>query len=32
MSKLATTIEADALSMVLDVYNAVDDSGNALTL
>jgi len=31
MSKLATTIEADALSMVLDVYNAVDDSGNALT-
>jgi hypothetical protein len=30
MSILATTIEADALSMVKDVYNAVDD--NAATL
>lgn len=30
MSVLATNIEADALSMVLDVYNAVDD--NAATL
>lgn len=31
MSVLATNIEADALSMVLDVYNAVDDNANALT-
>jgi hypothetical protein len=28
MSVLATAIEADALSMILDVYNAVDDSAN----
>lgn len=31
MSVLATNIEADALSMVLSVYNAVDDNANALT-
>jgi hypothetical protein len=31
MAVLATNIEADALSMVLDVYNAVDDNANALT-
>ena len=31
MSVLATQIEADALSMVLDVYNAVDDSAAALS-
>ncbi len=28
MSVLATQIEADALNMVLDVYNAVDDNAN----
>ena len=31
MSVLATQIEADALNMVLDVYNAVDDDANPLT-
>jgi len=31
MSVLATTIEADALSMVKDVYNAVDDNANELS-
>lgn len=31
MSVLATAIEADALNMVLDVYNAVDDNANPLT-
>jgi hypothetical protein len=31
MSVLAANIEADALSMVLQVYNAVDDNANALT-
>ncbi len=31
MSVLATQIEADALNMVLDVYNAVDDNANPLT-
>ena len=31
MSVLATNIEADALNMVLDVYNAVDDNGNPIT-
>lgn len=31
MAVLATNIEADALNMVLDVYNAVDDNANALT-
>ena len=31
MSVLATNIEADALSMIKDVYNAVDDNANALT-
>ena len=31
MSVLASNIEADALSMVLQVYNAVDDNANALT-
>jgi len=31
MSVLATNIEADALSMINDVYNAVDDNANALT-
>ncbi|MGH2505885.1 MAG: P22 phage major capsid protein family protein [Ktedonobacteraceae bacterium] len=31
MSVLATNIEADALSMILDVYNAVDDNGSPLT-
>lgn len=30
MSVLATNIEADALNMVLDVYNAVDDNANPL--
>lgn len=28
MSVLATNIEADALTMILDVYNAVDDNAN----
>src|ERR1017187_7541198 len=31
MSVLASNIEADALSMVLQVYNAVDDNANTLT-
>lgn len=31
ISVLATNIESDALSMVKDVYNAVDDNANALT-
>ena len=31
MAVLASNIEADALSMVLSVYNAVDDNANALT-
>jgi P22 coat protein - gene protein 5 len=31
MSVLATNIEADALSMVLNVYNAVDDNANPLS-
>ncbi len=31
MSVLATNIESDALSMIKDVYNAVDDNANALT-
>jgi hypothetical protein len=31
MSVLATNIEADALNMVLDVYNAVDDNANPIT-
>jgi hypothetical protein len=31
MSVLATNIEADALNMVLDVYNAVDDNANPLS-
>jgi hypothetical protein len=31
MSVLATAIEADALSMILDVYNAVDDSANSFS-
>jgi hypothetical protein len=31
MATLAANIEADALSMVLDVYNAVDDNANPLT-
>ncbi|HEY6022093.1 MAG TPA: P22 phage major capsid protein family protein, partial [Candidatus Paceibacterota bacterium] len=31
MAVLATNIENDALSMVKDVYNAVDDNANALT-
>jgi hypothetical protein len=31
MSVLATNIEADALSMIKDVYNAVDDNAAALT-
>lgn len=31
MAVLATNIEADALSMIKDVYNAVDDNANALT-
>lgn len=31
VSVLATSIEADALNMVLDVYNAVDDNANAIT-
>jgi hypothetical protein len=32
MSGLAANIEADALSMALDVYNAVNNVGNAITL
>jgi hypothetical protein len=32
MSVLAANIEADALSMALDVYNAVDNVGNAITM
>jgi hypothetical protein len=31
MSVLASNIEADALNMVLDVYNAVDDNANPIT-
>ena len=31
MSVLASNIEADALSMVLQVYNAIDDNANTLT-
>ncbi len=31
MSVLASNIEADALSMVLNVYNAIDDNANTLT-
>lgn len=31
MAVLATNIEADALSMINDVYNAVDDNANTLT-
>ena len=31
MSVLASNIEADALSMVLNVYNTIDDNANALT-
>jgi hypothetical protein len=31
MAVLASNIEADALSMVLSVYNAVDDNANSLT-
>lgn len=31
ISVLATNIEADALNMVLDVYNAVDDNANPIT-
>jgi hypothetical protein len=31
MSVLATSIEADALSMLLDVYNAVDDNANTFS-
>lgn len=31
MAVLATNIEADALSMVLNVYNAIDDNANSLT-
>lgn len=31
MAVLATSIEADALNMVLDVFNAVDDNQNAIT-
>lgn len=31
MSVLATNIEADALSMVLNVYNTIDDNANTLT-
>ena len=31
ISVLATAIENDALSMIKDVYNAVDDNANALT-
>lgn len=31
MAQLATNIEADALNMVLDVYNAVDDNAATLT-
>lgn len=32
MAVLAANIEADALSMALDVYNSVDNVGNAITL
>jgi hypothetical protein len=32
MSVLAANIEADAMSMLLDVYNAVNNVGNAITL
>lgn len=32
MAVLAANIEADALSMALDVYNAVDNIGSAITL
>lgn len=32
MSVLAANIEADALNMALDVYNAVDNTGAAITL
>lgn len=32
MAVLAANIEADALSMALDVYNAVDNVGNTITL
>jgi len=32
MAVLAANIEADAMSMLLDVYNVVDNIGNALTL
>lgn len=31
MATLAANIEADALNMVLDVYNAVDDNANPIT-
>jgi len=31
MSVLATNIESDALSMIKDVYNAVDDNANPIT-
>ena len=31
VSVLATALESDALNMVLDVYNAVDDNANAIT-
>ena len=31
MSVLASNIEADALSMMLSVYNAIDDNANTLT-
>lgn len=31
MATLATSIEADALNMIKDVYNAVDDNANPLT-
>ena len=31
MSVLASNIESDALSMVLNVYNAVDDNANSIT-
>jgi hypothetical protein len=31
MAVLASNIEADALSMVLNVYNAIDDNANTLT-
>ncbi|MGE5650941.1 MAG: P22 phage major capsid protein family protein [Bacillota bacterium] len=32
MAVLAANIEADALSMALDVYNSVDNVGNAITM